>query len=261
MSERIQSLTLPPPARLLADQVVYHARVLLRTPRAVVGGILLPILLLLLRTGTTHATHLEQVKLVAGLVAFGALSTAYITHTASLVAARQHGVLKRWRATPLPAWCYFAGRILATALLAAVGGLLTALVGTVHDHIFLSLGGITELLAGLLLGGATWACIGTAASALIPTTEAAWPLLGLTYLPLVFLSGSFGSIGGQPGWLSTVLDYLPARPIIDTATRALQTGGGSLHDLAVLGAWAAAATLLSLRYFRWIPGDAGRRRR
>lgn len=264
MSERTPSSTLPTLPRLLADQLAYHTRVLLRTPRAVVGGILLPILLLLLRSSTAHAAHLEQVKLLAGLVAFGALSTAYITHTAGLVAARQDGVLKRWRATPLPAWCYFAGRIAAAALLAVIGGTLTVLVGSTQDHIRLSLGTIADLSLILTLGAATSASIGTAASALIPTTEAAWPLMGVTYLPLVILSGSLGTVSGQPGWLATVIDYLPVRPIIDSTWRALQSGGGmsatSLHDLAVLAAWAVAGMVLSLRYFRWAPRTAGRRR-
>ena len=211
MSERTPSSRLPTLPRLLVDQLAYHTRLLLRTPRAVVGGMLLPILLLLLRGGTAHVTHLERVKLVAGLVAFGALSTAYITHTASLVAARQAGVLKRWRVTPLPAWCYFAGRIAAVALLAVIGGALTTLVATAHDHIPLSLGTIADLSLILTLGAATWASIGTAASALIPTTEAAWPLLGATYLPLVILSGGLGVVSGQPaGWPSASTTYRSA---------------------------------------------------
>jgi ABC-2 type transport system permease protein len=264
MSERTPSSRLPTLPRLLVDQLAYHTRLLLRTPRAVVGGMLLPILMLLLRGGTSHATHLEQVKLVAGLVAFGALSTAYITHTASLVAARQAGVLKRWRVTPLPAWCYFAGRIAAVALLTVIGGALTTLVATAHDHIPLSLGTIADLSLILTLGAATWASIGTAASALIPTTEAAWPLLGATYLPLAILSGSLGVVSGQPRWLAIGIDYLPVRPIIESTHHALQAGGGisttSPRDLAVLAAWAIAGMALSVRYFRWAPGTAGRRR-
>jgi ABC-2 type transport system permease protein len=124
-------------------------------------------------------------------------------------------------------------------------------------------GTIVDLSLILTLGAATWASIGTVASALIPTTEAAWPLLGVTYLPLVILSGSFGTVSGQPGWLATGIDYLPVRPIIDSTWRALQAGGSisatSLHDVAVLAAWAVAGMVLSLRYFRWAPRTAGRR--
>ena len=144
------------------------------------------------------------------------------------------------------------------------GGTLTALVGSAHDHLRLSLGTIADLSLILTLGAATWASIGTAVCALIPTTEAAWPLLGVTYLPLVILSGSFGNVSGQPGWLATGIDYLPVRPIIDSTWRALQAGGGisatSVRDLAVLAAWAVAGMVLSLRFFRWAPRTAGRRR-
>lgn len=257
-------LSLPRPGTLLAGQLAYHAQVLLRTPRAVVGGLLLPIILLVMRTDARHATGTARTSLVAGLAVFGVLSAAYVTHAASLVAARQAGILKRWRAAPVPPWCFFAGRIAATTLLATAGGALTAIVGGVNDHLALTPGAIVELVGVLLLGAATWASIGTAVSALIPTVEAAWPLLGLSYLPLVIVSGSFGNVGGEPRWLATAVGYLPVQPVIHGAARALHSSGGaavlSAHDLAVLAAWAAAGLLLSQRHFRWDPRTPGRRR-
>ncbi|MGH2893978.1 MAG: ABC transporter permease, partial [Solirubrobacteraceae bacterium] len=195
---------------------------------------------------------------------FGVLSTAYVTHAASLVAARQAGILKRWRATPLPAWCYFAGRIVATTLLAATGGALTAIVGSSDYHLAAGPAQIAQLGGVLLLGAATWASIGTAVSALIPTVEAAWPLLGITYLPVVILSGSFGSVGGEPGWLRTVVASLPVEPVIHGASHALHASGAgalmSVRDLAVLAVWALAGLLLAQRWFRWGPTRPGRRR-
>lgn len=257
-------LSLPARSALLRGQLVYHIRVLLRTPRAVVGGILLPVILLVLRGGAAHLGHAEQRAAVAGLATFGVLSTAYVTHAASLVAARQAGILKRWRATPLPAWCFFAGRIAATTLLAAAGGILTAIVGGADYHLTLTAARLAELAGVLLLGAATWASIGTAVSVLIPTVEAAWPLLGLTYLPVVILSGSFGGVGGEPGWLTTAVGYLPVAPIINGATIALGASPGapvfSIHGLAVLGAWTAAGLLVSQRWFAWTPRRPGRRR-
>jgi ABC-2 type transport system permease protein len=257
-------VTLPPPTTLVAGQVAYHAQVLLRTPRAVVGGVLLPVILVVLRTDARHLTPGARTSLVAGLAVFGVLSTAYVTHAASLVAARQAGILKRWRAAPLPAWCFFAGRIAATTLLATTGGVLTAAVGSLTDHLALPAAAIAELVGVLLLGAATWASIGTAVSALIPTVEAAWPLLGLSYLPAVILSGSFGSVGGEPHWLATAIGWLPVAPIIHGAARALPAAGGasvlSLRDLALLAGWAAAGVLVSQRHFRWQPRTPGRRR-
>ena len=70
----------------------------------------------------------------------------------------------------------------------------------------------------------------------------------------MLLSGMLGAVGGTPGWLATLLAYLPGRPTVDAVTRA-SGGADSLpgHDLAVLAAWAAAGLLASLRLFRWEP--------
>ena len=60
--------------------------------------------------------------------------------------------------------------------------------------------------------------------------------------------------GGEPHWLNTLMSYLPAQPMIDAVTRALQPSAGmSGRDLAVLAAWALGGLLLSVRFFRWDP--------
>ena len=106
---------LPSSARLLVAQVGYQLRLLLRTPRALGAGVAVPALLLVLsnpKGGGVPAAHL------AGLAVLGVTVTAWVTHGIGLVAAREAGVLRRWRAAPLPSWCYFAGRITATVLVA-----------------------------------------------------------------------------------------------------------------------------------------------
>ena len=50
------------------------------------------------------------------------------------------------------------------------------------------------------------------------------------------------------------MSYLPAQPMIDAVTRALQPSAGwSGRDLAVLAAWALGGLLVSVRFFRWDP--------
>ena len=50
------------------------------------------------------------------------------------------------------------------------------------------------------------------------------------------------------------MSYLPAQPMIDAVTRALQPSASmSGRDLAVLAAWAVGGLLLSVRFFRWDP--------
>ncbi len=114
-----------------------------------------------------------------------------------------------------------------------------------------AIGGL--LLAGSL-GGLALAAAGTAVTPLLTSAQGASPLLTLTYLPLIIFSGGFGGLSGLPHWLNTLMSYLPAQPMIDAVTRALQPSAGlSGRDLAVLAAWALGGLLLSVRFFRWDP--------
>jgi ABC-2 type transport system permease protein len=231
-------------AELLLHHTAYQVRVLLRTPRAVFGGVLLPVILLALRTGDARA--------VGGLCVLGVLSTAYMTHTSALVATRESGALKRWRATPLPRAGYLAARIAATVLLAVAGGLVTLTAAVLFAHTRIAVPAALAMAALLALGAVAWASIGTALSAFIPTPDAAWPVLGVTYLPLLALSGSFGAIA-EPDWLSSLIAYLPAQPLIDGAARALAGTPLAARDLLIPLAWAVAGFLVARRTFRWTP--------
>lgn len=246
---------LPSSPVLIARQLDYQARLLLRTPRALFGGVLLPILLLALREAGHHGAAAGGA--VAELASLGVVSTAYVTHATGLVAAREAGVLKRWRATPLPPWCWFAARIAATVALAVAGGLATVGAGAALYGLRVDAAGAAGAVAAMALGAVAWAAAGTAASALVPTVEAAWPLLAATYLPVILLSGAVGSVA-VPGWLATVVRCLPAEPMIDAARRALSPGSHavvplSARDAAVLGGWAVAGVLVAQRRFRWEP--------
>ena len=104
-------------------------------------------------------------------------------------------------------------------------------------------GTFAAVLAALTLGALAWAAPGTAASIVVPTAEATFPVIGPTYLPVILLSGVFGTIPGEPGWLTTAVHYLPAYPLIEAVSRAPAPTGSGLaslpgHGLAVLAGWA-----------------------
>jgi ABC-2 type transport system permease protein len=116
---------------VLAAQVRYQLLLLGRNPNVLVAGVLPPVMLLVL--SSTHASHVA-VSSLAGRVVLGVTLIAYTTHASGLVAAREAGVLKRWRATPLPRWCYFAGRTCATVLVALASAAVTVLIGVLAYH-------------------------------------------------------------------------------------------------------------------------------
>lgn len=118
----------------------------------------------------------------------------------------------------------------------------------------LDVGAAGELLGVVVLGALAWAAVGTAVTTFITTAESAQPLLSLTFYPVVLVSGVFGSLGGEPRWLVTVVDWLPVKPLVDAATRALRHSGFlTVREAVVLLLWAVAGSVVSLVLFEWDP--------
>jgi hypothetical protein len=68
----------------------------------------------------------------------------------------------------------------------------------------------------------------------------------------------------RASWLSTLASYLPAQPLIDAVTRAVQRVPGApflnSRDMIVLACWAAGGLLAAILLFRWEPHRPARRR-
>jgi ABC-2 type transport system permease protein len=244
----------PAAPRLLASQFSYHLVLMARSPRAVFAGVLLPAIILAMR-GSSAADHAGQgADLVAGLAVLGAVSASYVTHATSLVLARDSGVLRRWRLSPLPPWCYFAGKTLATLVLATGCALSTVAVAALLG-ISSSAGHVALMIAPITLGVVCWATVATAVSSLVPGGGTAYPLLTLTYLPVVLLSGAVGRPADQPAWLRTVTDLFPVRPILAGVADALKSGhlDMTLSAAVVLVGWTGASAFAAAASFRWAP--------
>jgi hypothetical protein len=161
---------MPRPAALLLAQVRYELRLLLRNPRALAAGVLVPVVLLVLRR--SDGSDLDAA--VAGLTVLGVTLTAYTTHAIGLVTSRNVGVLRRWRSSPLPSWCYLTGRIAATVTMALGSAAVSMLAAVAVLDAPLEPREVLLALVVLAAGAVAWAALGTAISRVIVSTEAAW---------------------------------------------------------------------------------------
>ncbi len=126
---------------------------------------------------------------VPTMAAVSVLGACYSQLAIVLSMRRQNGILKRVRATPLPAWTYFLGllahcvmvSIVDVALIAAVGRLFGVPLPTQWAAIFVT----------LVLGAASFCALGVAVATLIRNSEAAPPVVQLVLFPLVFISGTY----------------------------------------------------------------------
>ncbi|MFI5694525.1 tannase/feruloyl esterase family alpha/beta hydrolase [Kribbella sp. NPDC051586] len=241
--------------QLLFAQLSHQIRLLLRTPRAMSTGLVLPVLLLFLNSSNGHVPPAR----LAGCAVLGTTMIAWTTHGIGLVAARESGVMKRYRATPLPAWCYLTAQIAASVVIAVLAGALAVLAGVLFFGAGLQFWHALMMLGVMILGALACASASTAVTGFIPTVTSAFPILGLTYLPVLLLSGTVGD-PLKTHWVNVVSSYLPVRPIVVAAGQALAGTTPAPHDILVLCSWTVAGLLLSLAVFRWEPTRTRQRR-
>lgn len=241
--------TRPPAAGVvLWSQLRYQIRRSLRAPRAVSTGMVLPIVLLVLANPDPNAA----VARVAGLTMLGSGMTAWTTHGIGLVATREAGELRRWWATPTPRGCYLAARIAASVCVAALGGLATVAVGALGWGVRFDVPHALGTVAILGIGATAWAAPATAMTRFVSSVDTAWPVLGLSYLPIVLTSGALGGGVSWP-WLRDVGALLPARPMTDALAAMLGAGSARFADVLVLVAWALGGLAVATATFRWDP--------
>lgn len=257
-----RDLPRPSTTRLLRDQVGYAVTDLWRTRVALIFTVAIPLMWLLvigLLAGNDTVDEASGVRVMQfvtpNAIAMGVIYAAFPTVAISLSEARDRGILRRIRGTPLPAWTHLAGRI-GGAVVIAVGSVLTMLlVGVVGYDVQIVSRTLVASLVTLVLGIACFAAIGTAVAAVSPSTAFAQAGSIASAVVLTFVSGLFSFGGQMPAWISTVADVLPLKPFAETLRDQfnpfLSGAGWDLGALAVLTAWAVAAAVVAARAFRW----------
>ena len=113
------------------------------------------------------------------------------------------------------------------------------------------------MLVTLLVGAASFCCLGFALTAAIPSEDAAAPISNVALLPLYFLSGVFIPETEIPEGVLDFADLFPIRHFFEaffTAWSPTTTGAGfEWGHLAIVAAWGVAGLLIALRTFRWEP--------
>jgi ABC-2 type transport system permease protein len=191
---------------------------------------------------------------VFSMAAFGLISACYTNIAISVVFAREGGILKRLRGTPLPARSYLTARVLHATF---VGFLLVAITVVFGRIVYgARIPGATDLLLfvlTLLVGAGCFAAIGLAVSGIVPNEDAGPPIVNAIILPLLFLSGIFIASNNTPGWVSFIGRVFPVKHLVD-AMRASYLGA-TFHwsDIVVMAIWLIAAVVVAARTFRWEP--------
>jgi ABC-2 type transport system permease protein len=198
-----------------------------------------------------------SVYYVPGIVALGIIAAAFVNLVISVTAQREAGVLKRRRATPVPAAAIIAGRAL-TAVVVALGIAAVLLgIGWVGYDAHVPAHTAPALIVTIVVGALSFCCLGFALASVIRDEDAAQPITQAVMLPLYFISGIFVAITALPNWLVDIARLFPVRHLASALLVAYNphtTGAGfAAGDLLVVAAWGAAGLAVALRRFSWLP--------
>ena len=252
--------------RLVGGQVAYQLRLLVRSPMSAFATLVVPIMVLLAvnllyegtRLGSRGGIRYAQFFTPA-MIAFAVVAACYMSVISSTTLAREQGILKRVRSTPLPPWVYMAGRLVAAGLVAVVGAVIVSAVGAGVYGFEVVGRAIPTVLLTLTVAMFCFSSLGLAVTVLVPTIDSALPIAWGTVLPLCFISDVFEPIDGAPRWLGAIASAFPLRPFADALESAFNpvTGntGIAWGALWMLGAWGAAGAMFALAAFRWAPAS------
>ncbi|MFO7168710.1 MAG: ABC transporter permease [Chloroflexota bacterium] len=212
-----------------------------RIPMFSVPTLLFPILLFLL-FGVPNATEtlpgggVAGPYMMASFGAYGLLGIAFFSFGIGVANERAQGWMKLVRATPMPAWVYFAGK------------LVTALAFSALLLIFLFL--FAAVVAGVRMPLGTWALLGaTLVTGMLPLTTAGFALgywappnsaaaiANLVYLPTAYASGFLMPVALLPPFVQALAPYLPPYHYGQLAWRAVgvDDGQAALHIAWLFG--------------------------
>jgi ABC-2 type transport system permease protein len=247
--------------------VVHQARFdllgFLRNRQARFFTLVLPLLFLVIFNGVFGGNEVGPANLpaklfyVPGICALAVIAASFINLVISITVLREEGILKRRRATPVPAWVLIAGRTLTAIGVSLVSVIVLLLVGRFAYSVHLPARHIPGFTITVVVGSISFCVLAYAFSTAVKNEDAAQPMVQAVMLPLYFISGVFIPAVTLPAWLRDVAKIFPVQHLADGLQYGFRPGATGIglvwSDLGVLALWAGIGLAVALRRFSWLP--------
>jgi ABC-2 type transport system permease protein len=248
---------------VIAHQFRYDLLAFLRNRQSRFFTLVLPILFLVIFVSVfgNHKIGPQNVKAstyyVPGIAALAVIAGSFVNLVISVTAQRESGVLKRRRATPVPARVLIGGRTLTAIVVALTVMTVLLLIGRFAYGVKLPTSTIPGVILTAVVGAVSFCCLGYALTTVIKNEDAAQPTVQALILPLYFISGIFIPNVNLPTWLKDVAEVFPVQHLSDGLHHAFDpaTHGVGIvwSDIGVLALWGAVGLAFALWRFTWTP--------
>jgi ABC-2 type transport system permease protein len=262
--------TVTPPAKrrpflaFVTHQFRYELRIFFRNRQSVFFTMALPVMFLVilasvfghLKVDVPGGTLSGSVYYVPGMIALGVISASFGNLASSVISSREAGILKRRRATPVPAAALIAARALVAVVIALMITVVLLAIGYAYGA---SIPARTApaILLDVIVGALAFCGLGYALASVIHSVDATQPIVLAITLPLYFISGVYVFASLLPHWLLNVAAVFPVRHFATALLAAYNphaTGSGIRWvDLVVMAGWGAFGLIVAVRRFSWLP--------
>ncbi|WP_028063643.1 ABC transporter permease [Solirubrobacter soli] len=250
---------------LAGKWVAGRVRMTLRNPRALVFTFAFPLILIVLFSALNGNAEVdaygEKIRFAQfytpAIAIFSLVTACYTTLILGIATARDQGLLKRVRGTPLPMGIYLGSWVTGAMLTGISAILLLFLVAIPAFGVDVYARTLPAAIVTLVLGAACLSSLGVAVASLVKSADQAMPVAQLTFLPVSFISGIWFPLDGAPDWLVHVAHFFPLYHIVNSFGGAFAPGttgsGFNGSDLSALLIWTAVGLFVAVRRFRWEP--------
>jgi len=192
---------------------------------------------------------------VPAIVSFGIISACYTNLAFSLCIRREKGILKRMRGTPMSSAFYLGGLVGSVIVVSLILTGLTTALGLVFYGVTFP-GRYLALAVTIAAAAFCFSAVGVAVSTFVPNEDAAPAIINFILFPLLFISGTFGTINSG-STLARIAGFFPIRPLIlqmvDVFNPYSKGTGILAGDIGMMLLWGAIGVVVSVRRFRWDP--------
>jgi ABC-2 type transport system permease protein len=240
-----------------AELLKVQARLALREPYGLLGGIALPAVLLAVfgfigrqLPGNVGDTGLTIIDLWTPTILVLAFLYIAVSLPNTLVRDREIGWLRRVSTTPLHPAMLLAAQLIFDLVLAAAAVLIIILGGALVFGASLHVQ-LLPFVVSLLLAIAEIFALGLVLVALLPSQTVASAVSGVVVFVLMFLSGLWVQPAQVGDPLRTIMYYSPSGAAARALLDAVFNGSPSYAALLTMAVYTVIFGFIAIRYFRW----------
>ncbi|MEE4236223.1 MAG: ABC transporter permease [Anderseniella sp.] len=258
---------------MLFQEALHQLKLFARRPVAMFFVIAMPLMLLLVLTQLFGNERIEGLGLntaqfyTPALAVFGVVMACYTYLAVSTATARDLGILKRIRGTPMPPWVYICARILAVSVIAFTSLVLVIGTGALVFGVEIIWDRVPAAIIVAIAGALCFAALGMMITALFRSSETVQAATSATIMPLAFISDIFVRPNSETSeWIPVIGNMFPLRHFSvafqHAFDHAYEGSGFALPDsegivfsilphLGVMALWGIGAAFIAARFFNW----------